>query len=431
LSAERRLDTKPLVKSMIASSIADDLKGSIAINGKNFNRWRLDLSYRNFKIENANTTILKPEETFLGRIEYDYGFFKRRISANTYIQTGSGSELRRDFQYLEVPIGQGVYVWKDFNTDAIQQLNEFVPAAMADKYLANYIKVYLPSSSLIGTFSNQFNQTLNIGSFALGNHQNGFNKLFKKFSNQTGWRYEQKKLNTVNDIWSRLKPLSQDDSSLISMNSLLRNTLFFNRSNPVYGFDYTYQSSKGRILQTNGSEKRSRLEHNFNFRWSLNSSWSLQTVYNTGQRRYYSSFFTDNSYDYLFNEIKPKIQYQYRQFFRVSVNYSYFEAKNQYEQNNEQAVMQELGSEMRFSISKLGAIQVKYSFYQINYTGYSGSNLAYEMLQGLSTGNNQLWNINIQQRLGQNLQVNFNYDGRISGTSNVIHIGRMEARYIF
>ena len=72
-----------------------------------------------------------------------------------------------------------------------------------------------------------------------------------------------------------------------------------------------------------------------------------------------------------------------------------------------------------------------FSFYQIDYLGNAGSNLAYEMLQGLSNGNNQIWNLNIQQRLGQNLQVNFNYDGRISGSSNVIHIGRMEARYLF
>ncbi len=431
LNADRRIDELPVNKQMIRSSLADEIKGTFVVNAKNSNRWRLDLSYRNFQLDQASSINQKNEETFLGRIEYDYGFFRRKVIANTYIQTGSGSELRRDFQYLEVPTGQGVYVWKDFNSDAIQQLNEFVPAALADKNLANYIKVFLPSSSLIGTFSNQFNQTLNITSFALNNRNSGTNSWLKKFSNQTGWRYEQKKLKSDLDILSGIMPISQNDSSLISMNSLLRNSLFFNRSNPVFGFDYTYQSSQGRVLQTNGIEIRSKYEHGLTFRWSFSSSWSVQTALNTGERNYYSGFFTDNSYAYLFNEIKPKLQYQYRQFFRVSLNYSFFEANNNYELNKDAAKVQELGAEMRFSMSKIGVIQLKYSFYQIDYLGNAGSNLAYEMLQGLSNGNNQIWNLNIQQRLGQNLQINFNYDGRISGSSNTIHIGRMEARYLF
>ena len=431
LNIDRRIDELPVNKQMIRSSSADEIKGTIVFNAKNSNRWRLDVSYRNFQLEQASSINQKNEETFLGRIEYDYGFFKRKIIANTYLQTGSGSELRRDFQYLEVPTGQGVYVWKDFNTDGIQQLNEFVPAALADKNLANYIKVFLPSSSLIGTFSNQFNQTLNISSFALNNRNSGLNAWFKKFSNQTGWRYEQKKLKSDLDILSGIMPISQNDSGLISMNSLLRNTLFFNRSNPVFGFDYTYQSSQGRVLQTNGNEIRSKYEHGLTFRWSFSSSWSVQTALNAGERNYYSGFFTDNSYAYLYNEIKPKLQYQYRQFFRASLNYSYFDANNNYESNKDAAKVQELGAELRFSISKLGVIQLKYSFYQIDYLGNAGSNLAYEMLQGLSNGNNQIWNLNIQQRLGQNLQINFNYDGRISGSSDVIHIGRMEARYLF
>jgi hypothetical protein len=139
LNIDRRIDELPVNKQMIRSSSADEIKGTIVFNAKNSNRWRLDVSYRNFQLEQASSINQKNEETFLGRIEYDYGFFKRKIIANTYLQTGSGSELRRDFQYLEVPTGQGVYVWKDFNSDGIQQLNEFVPAALADKNLANYI----------------------------------------------------------------------------------------------------------------------------------------------------------------------------------------------------------------------------------------------------------------------------------------------------
>jgi hypothetical protein len=57
--------------------------------------------------------------------------------------------------------------------------------------------------------------------------------------------------------------------------------------------------------------------------------------------------------------------------------------------------------------------------------------LAYDMLQGLSRGNNQLMNVQLQQRIGQNLQINITYEGRKSGEIPFIHTGKMEARYLF
>jgi hypothetical protein len=76
-------------------------------------------------------------------------------------------------------------------------------------------------------------------------------------------------------------------------------------------------------------------------------------------------------------------------------------------------------------------LSIRYSYYEVNYTGEASGNLAYDMLQGFIVGKNQLWNISLQQRIGQSLQLNINYDGRQSGNSDMIHIGRMEARYLF
>jgi hypothetical protein len=53
------------------------------------------------------------------------------------------------------------------------------------------------------------------------------------------------------------------------------------------------------------------------------------------------------------------------------------------------------------------------------------------MLQGLAVGQNAVWNINYQQRLGSNLQITINYDGRSADAQRTLHIGRMEARYLF
>jgi hypothetical protein len=109
----------------------------------------------------------------------------------------------------------------------------------------------------------------------------------------------------------------------------------------------------------------------------------------------------------------------------------YSESANQPLFGEEAANVNQLGFEFRYTLPKLGVATFNYNFYKVSYSGNSNSVLAYDMLQGLSIGNNQIISFNLQQRIGQSLQINFNYEGRKSGSIPVIHVGRMEARYLF
>ncbi|MCK6610550.1 MAG: hypothetical protein L6Q78_05860 [Bacteroidia bacterium] len=427
LQADRRLDQRASGKEMAAYSEATELKASYRLLQRNFNRFSADLAYREFGINHLNQL----ERTFLGRIEYDYKLLNRKIQANTYLQTGSGNELRRDFQYVEVPLAQGMYVWKDFNKNGIQDLNEFVPAALADKNLANYIKVFLPSSSLIPTLSTSMNQTLSIQNFNFWNSKSVLGSWLGHFSNQAGFRFEQKKRSGEGSFLDRLRPVSGNDTALISEQSSWRNTLFFNRNHPVFGMDYSWQQQNQNLLQTNGRELRFRNEHKLNLRLNFNSSWSFQGAVSTGTKSVFSDYFEANRFNYTFREMRPVLAYQYLQWLRINLNYSWFQAQNRYLENRESALTQELGSELRLSWAKVGLLSAKFSMYQVAFDGEAAGNLAYDMLQGLSVGNNRIWGLGLQQRLGSNLQISLNYDGRQSPGAPILHTGRMEARYVF
>lgn len=427
----QRKDLLPAFTRLNDASLSNNLNASGDFTQKNGNRFSGSVTYREFIVSKQASTTLKPERTILARLEYDYAFYKRVFVANTFYQIGSGQELRRDFQFIEVLVGQGQYVWKDFNTDGTQQLNEFVLAGFADKPQANYIKVFLPSNSFISTHINQFNQTLNINPAAIWGSKKGLKKMVSKWSTLSALKLDRKtqRLNTQSFINPFL--LNVNDTSLISLNSLFRNTLFFNRSNPTFGADYTFQNQRSKLLLTTGFEARTRTEHGLNIRWNATNSWSLLANASTGNRFYASDFFSANNYNYVFIDIKPRLSYQVNNQIRLTVLYGYFEGNNAKQLGNQLAKSTELGAELRLSLTKQGVINGKLSTYQITFDGEAQSQLGYDMLQGLTVGKNTVWNLNYQQRLGSNLQITVSYDGRSAENQRTIHIGRMEARYMF
>jgi hypothetical protein len=427
-----RNDLQANIKDFKLNTTAQNVNALLLLKQSNGNKLNLNFTYRNFEIVNTTLVNLKPERTILARIEYDYSFSKRFFTANTYYQIGSGNELRRDFSYLEVPKGQGIYVWQDFNKDNIQQLNEFVIASFADRNIANFIRVFLPTNSSIRTNTVQFNQTLNINPSSSWNNKKGYKKVLSYFYNQSGLRIDRKII--ADNTFNFINPLANqfNDTALINVNSVVRNTLFFNRSNATFGADWSIQDNQSKVFLTNGTDSRRRLENSINVRWNVNEIWTINTAYNFGNRSYLSQFFVQQNYEYEYYDWKPKLIYQATKDFRTTLNASYSEAVNDKIYGSQRGKITELGLEMRYNFTQIGALSAKYSLYEVSFNGEAASNLGYDMLQGLTIGRNQIWNVNLQQRIGQNIQVNLNYDGRLSGTNDtILHVGRMEARYIF
>lgn len=389
---------------------------------------KLNVNYRILNILDTTLINIKPENTILGRLENHLKAFKGVLTSNTYYELGSGLELKKEFVYLLVNPGQGAYSWNDYDNDGVKDLDEFEIAQFTDQ--AEYIRVFLPTNDYIRTYSNQFSQTIFIKPERVWRNKKGIKKQIARLSNQLVYKVNRKTsyengINAFNPFTVTLV-----DSSLISASSTFRNTIYFNRVNSVFGFDYTYQENGSKILLSNGFDSRLHTFNKMKLRWNITKMHTLKIEAITGRKKSNSDYSSNRNYYISYQEIKPVYSFQPNAKLRLSFNGKYSVKLNNSD-FLEQAIIKDVGLEFRFNQPKKGSFLGQFNFIQISYNATNNSSLAYEMLEGLKTGNNFTIGLSYQRKVAKNLQLNFNYNGRKSENNAMIHSGGMELRAFF
>ena len=127
---------------------------------------------------------------------------------------------------------------------------------------------------------------------------------------------------------------------------------------------------------------------------------------------------------------EPVVSYQQSTKYRFSFTYKY-EKKQNLDGLKEKALINSLIAEARYSVLSSSTINGRLQFSNINFTGATNTTVAFIMLDALLPGKNFLWNLDFTKRLANNMEINFQYEGRKPGTGKVIHTGRAGVRALF
>jgi len=393
---------------------------------KNFNL-NYSLAYRMLQSDSSLTNIL-PENSLASRLNYNLKLLKGGINTNSFLEIGSGLELQKEFIYIEVPAGQGVYTWNDYNDNGIKELNEFEIAAFSDQ--ATYIRVFTPNNNYVKIYSFQYNQNLNIDFKRIIDGKTMVEKFLNKFYNQTAVNTH-KKTNDL-DLQTLLNPLVNADNPIIQqMSNSLRNSLFFNRSSSKYSVELATQLFANKNLLINGTDFISTNKDQIKFRWNMNKSFMLNSQLTKEIKKNSSTYMANINYDIENMEINNRISFQPNTLFRVAINGRYSEKRNSIEYGNEKAFINDIGIELRRSKRDKGLLNGELHLVNINYNGESSSTIGFEMLEGLQLGKNITWKLGFQKNMSNNIQISINYNGRKSEENRAIHTGSMQMRAFF
>lgn len=433
IQGQQRIDNEPLNQParFARSTIGRSASFSGALQGNPANRLSWNLTYRNLEIVDTSLTAQESEESYLGRTEYSFNVKKGLVRSTTLYEVGSGRELRREFTYLQVQPGQGNYIWNDNDSNGLQELYEFELASAIDLLQADYIRVLTPTSEYISANVVTFNQVLHLEPSRVWRTAEGARGVVGRFSNSTYVQITRKALSEAG--LRSIDPFTGqiEDTAQVSANRSLRNVLYYNRTSPVFSAEFSVLDNSIKSVITYGPEERARTEQSLRTRLNIGRRVSTQVKLTAGRQRSSTPAFTIRDYNYTIREAEPKVTYQQKSAFRVSLAYSYSVKLNAAEFNSEKAVANELTAEAKYSKVSKSTLTSKVTYAAITFNGDAQSSLAYAMLGGLQPGNNFVWNLTLERTLANNFQLAIAYDGRKSEGSAFIHIGSAQVRAVF
>jgi hypothetical protein len=393
---------------------------------------RLTGAYRILSITDSTITPLKPDESLLGRMEYNFSFFKGLLSGNVLYELGSGQELKREFTYVQVPAGQGLYVWRDYNSDNLKQLNEFELAIFPDEKL--YIKVFTPTNQYVKAKYSLYNQSISLNPKSLLNQSDlkGIKKIISMINLQSAIQLNNRFIGK--EGISQYNPFIKqfEDSLLINNSSSIMNSIFLNRFSNKWGLDYINTLNGGKTLLNYGIDSRRIAENQLRGRYNLAQNATLLLTIKKGKKSFTSQFLETRSFIIAYSQLEPGITILlFKNQFRIQSGYKYDVRNNAAKYGGEKAIFNTINLDLKYNIVSSGSLNVRATYSGIRYNGISNSTIGYTMLDGLQNGKNWLWGASFDKRLSRNVEMSLEYEGRKPASSNTIHTGRASVRAIF
>ena len=379
--------------------------------------------YINYRtVKNVN---FKNEESLNSKIVYKQQLFNQFLAFNSVYQTLSGTLPQQDYTYIKTEPGQGFYTWIDYNENGVKELNEFEIAQFQDQ--AEYLRIILPTINYIATHQNKFSQTLTINP-QQWNTKSGVKKMLSYFNNQTFILIDSKQKKLAKKF--NLNPFDINNTDLLGLNFNLNNSLYFNKGKKQFSTTYNFIKSQN-IATTTIDNLESILQmHQLQFEHKLGEFWQFNFNINNAKNTSNSLNYTNRNYELDNSTIHPKLSYYYSKNTFFSFLYEFKDKQNKLG-NLETLKLEKLGIAVNYANGLKSILKTEINIFNNKFEGLNNSPAAYQMLEGLQPGKNYTWSLLFQRKLNSFLNLNLNYLGRKSETSQTVHTGTIQLKAIF
>jgi hypothetical protein len=425
-----RANRAPVQGAFVPLDVNHTITANVELLKNLKHQFRFNGNYRMLTVKTVGITNQKSENSLLARAEYQLNVLKGGLTGNALYEVGAGQEQQRDFSYVEVPAGRGQFTWNDYNTDGVQQLNEFEEAQFTDQ--AKFIRIITPTNSFVKANYNTFNYALQLSPRAIwGTGAAGVKKWLAKVNLQSSLQTSRKQISNGGFQWNPFEG-AVADTSLISLITNVANTISYNRFSSNWGVDLSNLRNATKAILTYGFETRQLNDYTLRVRKNFGRTITTELSGRKGYNRLTTPNpkFDNRNYNIDYFSIEPKFTYTRGAVWRFIAAYKYSHKNGSSSFGQQQAMLHTLSADAKYNVVQSSVLTAKFTYTNIDFNGPTNSTVAYIMLDALQPGRNLLWTADFTKRLGNALELSFQYEGRQAGTTKTVHIGRASLRAI-
>ena len=366
-------------------------------------------------------------ETFLIFSQSRFNFFGSFITGDLYYEAATEQSAKQQKVFVKVAKGTGNYKYLgDVNKNGIADEADFELTA----YDGEFIVVLLPTDQLFPVVDLKTSSRWNIDFAKVFKGDNLFSKALKSISTETFIRIEENsKTSSTGDIYLLHLSKFLNDSTTINGSNFLQQDLYILKNDREFSIRTRFAQKRSLAQYAAGIEKGFSNEKSIRIRFQMVEEISNQTDYSFKNDNYSSQTPNNRSRELNENEIASEFSYRPENNIEAGLKLAAGKIVDSYPVVPTEIYSNTQLLKMNFSFVGVGRLRIELE--RDEYTVNNSNFIPYEVTNGNQIGKNYFWRFYFDYRLAANFSATINYDGRILGSSGVIHSLRAEARAFF
>ncbi|HLG32328.1 MAG TPA: hypothetical protein VI362_04755, partial [Ignavibacteriaceae bacterium] len=389
----------------------------------------LNLTLRDKKFKEAFKQLgFLDTEQILIRSQSRFSFWEPILNGDLFYEVSTQKQARLQKIFVRVEEGTGNYRYiGDINENGIADDFEF-ESTLFD---GDFALVTIPTDELFPVIDLKTSTRWKIIYEKIFDKNTFVGTFLQPLSTETSWRIEEiTKEEDLSKIYLLQLKYFQEDSVTIRGANFFLQDIFINENQQDLSFRFRYSQRIAMSDFNTGIEKGYNRERSIRVRFRMVKELSNQTdVVNitdkvsAPQPSAQNRQITDNSI---------ASDFSYRPDKNIEIGFKLKVGRSEDDFPEEPTII-DLNSElMRLNLSFAGTGRLRIELERTELLANTTQNfLPYELTAGNQLGKNYYWRLNFDYRLASFLQTTVSYDGRLQGSSKVIHTARAEARAYF
>ena len=399
-------------------------------------RTTLDFTYRERLFDPLPDGALSSldNSTILARSETRWSPFDRGIvfDAVYNVQTEQAARLQRLF--VQVPVGEGPYIWVDLDSNGIQSEEEFRETISGE---GEYVRINLPTEELFPVVDLSADVRLRVDLPQIFHDTSRIGALLGGIVTETNLRLGEKS-NTDDELSIYLLNLSrfQDDSTTILGNTLLQQEIYLFENVRDVSLRVRHVSRTGLTRLFSGAERSASAENSLRLRWSPTDDLGLEVNGGLIDRSLLGDELDlSRAYDLGIAELSSDLEYFVSRSLELGWLFRLRDAEDVVTPQPRSTTL--TGNEVRatYSIETKGRVRASLERSVVDGSNLEGGDifsLPFQLTDGYAIGTTWRGRLAFDYRFGANIQATLSYNGRAEPpASRVMHTGGLEVRAFF